>query len=83
MSASWDKTVKLWKPNKPLWINYLEHQGEIRGIAFSPDQNRIVTASRDHTLKLWNPQQDSIISLEDHEDGVSRSYALTDGLQCA
>ena len=35
-------------------MNRCEHHGEVHSAQFSPDGQRIVTASMDHTARLWD-----------------------------
>ena len=54
LTASWDKTAKLWDAISGKLIATFAHQGAINTAAFSPDGARILTASADKTAKLWN-----------------------------
>ncbi len=54
MSASGDKTIKIWDVDSRRCIKTLE--GQISGaisVAFSDDGKYIVSASSDETIKLW------------------------------
>jgi uncharacterized protein with WD repeat len=42
VSASWDKTVRLW------------NAGGVDAVAFSPDGKTVASASYDETVRLWN-----------------------------
>jgi WD40 repeat protein len=54
------------------------HSAEVTSIAFSPDSERLFTASQDFTIKLWDTKawaagtgaQREILTLEQHTDSV-------------
>ena len=72
-SSSWDCTVKLWElhgksePGAPgaITLRYTlrGHSGNVIGVAFSPDNQTVASASWDNTVKLWNlqaPERDGL-----------------------
>jgi WD40 repeat protein len=55
VSASWDKTLKVWDAASGAVRLTLEgHTGWVDGCAVSPDGAWIVSASHDNTLKVWD-----------------------------
>ena len=54
LTASWDKTAKLWDAASGKLVASFAHQGFVWHAAFSPDGARILTASADKTAKLWD-----------------------------
>jgi WD40 repeat protein len=55
VSASWDKTLKVWdlRTGKEL-MTLAGHSGSVNGCAISPDGTGMVSASSDNTLKVWD-----------------------------
>jgi WD40 repeat protein len=55
VSASWDKTLKVWELETGREVATLVGHGEsVDGCAVTPDGRHVVSASRDKTLKVWN-----------------------------
>jgi WD40 repeat protein len=54
VSASWDKTLKVWDINSGELLRTLEgHKEVIYNVAVAPD-GKVVSTSLDKTLKVWN-----------------------------
>ena len=54
VTASADKTARLWEASSGKAIGLpMQHNGEVKSAAFSPDGQRVVTASADKTARLW------------------------------
>jgi len=55
LSASWDRTLRLWHLDSGKTIKqFFGHKNDVLSAAFSPDNRQIVSGSRDKTVKLWN-----------------------------
>jgi len=55
LSASWDKTLRLWDLNSGQTTRrFIGHTGDVLSVSFSADNRQIVSASRDKSIKLWN-----------------------------
>ncbi|MBW4505089.1 MAG: hypothetical protein KME64_01000 [Scytonematopsis contorta HA4267-MV1] len=54
VSASWDKTLKIWELKTATeLITLIGHSDEVVGVSVTPDGKYVVSASRDKTLKIW------------------------------
>lgn len=70
VSASGDKTIKLWNRNGKLLRTFVGHNSLVWGAVFSPDGNTIVSGSMDGTLKFWNINGDLLKTIIAHPSGV-------------
>jgi WD40 repeat protein len=72
VSASADKTIRLWCPQSQAQVGIMYgHREAVNCCAISPDGRRIATGSDDRTLKLWNTARRSkVATLTGHQKGV-------------
>lgn len=55
LSASWDRTLRLWDIQKGVSTKrFAGHTHDVMSVAFSPENRQIVSSSRDNTIKVWN-----------------------------
>jgi len=55
LSASWDKTLRLWElASGTTTRRFVGHTNDVLSVSFSPDNRQIVSGGRDRTIKLWN-----------------------------
>merc|ERR1712113_755443 len=74
VSASWDKTLRLWDLEKGVTTTrFVGHKHDVLSVAFSADNRQIISASRDKTIKLWNTLAQCKYTIQDegHSDWVS------------
>ena len=79
LTASRDKTAKLWDAASGKLIASFVHQDAVIHAAFSPDGARILTAGADHIAKLWDALSGKLIASFPHEDRVSDAVFSPDG----
>ena len=71
LTASWDKTAKLWDAASGKLIASFVHQAAVNDAAFSPDGRRILTASADKTAKLWDADSGELIVSFTHQSTIN------------
>ena len=71
VSASYDKTIKLWEGRDQSRLILRGHRDKVRDVAFSPDSDRIATVGDDRTVKIWNRQGKLLNTLTGHGDRIS------------
>jgi WD40 repeat protein/serine/threonine protein kinase len=79
LTASRDKTAKLWDAASGKLIASFAHQDGVTHAAFSPDGARILTASADHSARLWDVASGKLIASFAHQDRVSDAVFSPDG----
>jgi len=79
VSASDDKTAKLWSRDGKLLHTLKGHTSGIWSIAFSPDNKTIATGSSDGTIKLWQRDGTEITTLMGHSATVGSLAFSSDG----
>jgi WD40 repeat protein len=79
LTASWDKTAKLWDANSGKLLISFAHRGPVNSAAFSRDGAQILTASSDHSAKLWEAVSGKLIGSFGHQDEVNSAAFSPDG----
>ncbi|MFC2140780.1 WD40 repeat domain-containing protein [Acidobacteriota bacterium] len=79
LTASRDKTAKLWDLKGNLLADLNKHTDWVYAAIFSPDGTRILTASRDKTAKLWDLKGNLLADLNKHTLWVNSAVFSPDG----
>ena len=79
LTASWDKTAKLWDAASGKLVASFAHQGIVWRPAFSSDGARILTSSADKTAKLWDAASGKLIASFAHQAIVYNATFSPDG----
>jgi WD40 repeat protein/tetratricopeptide (TPR) repeat protein len=78
-SASFDKTVRLWRLDDVPLKTLDGHQNRVQSVTFSPDGQRLASASTDKTIKLWSRTGVLLETLEGHTERVASVSFSPDG----
>src|SRR5208283_4689472 len=78
LTASADKTAKLWDATSGKLIASFDHQDGVNDAAFSPDGAQILTASADKTAKLWDAASGALVASFAHQDEVTNAAFSAD-----
>jgi hypothetical protein len=81
VSASWDKTLKVWDLETGRTLRTLEgHSDSVRAVAVTADGKWAVSASADTTLKVWDLETGRVLrTLEGHSESVVYVVVSADG----
>ncbi|KAK3954424.1 WD40-repeat-containing domain protein [Pseudoneurospora amorphoporcata] len=74
LSASWDKTLRLWELSTGTTTRrFVGHTNDVLSVSFSADNRQIVSGSRDRSIKLWNTLGDCKFTITEkgHTEWVS------------
>jgi len=68
LSASWDRTLRLWHlASGEVTKKFHGHTGDVLSCAFSPENRIIISGSRDRTVRLWNTIAENKWTTQDEE----------------
>ena len=64
MTASQDQTVKIWDSKTSQELSTLiGHDSGVKSVLYSPDGQRIITASQDQTVRLYTTNIDELLAI--------------------
>jgi WD40 repeat protein len=78
-SSNKTKTARVWDLSSKQITVLSGHQGLIYSVSFSPDGQRIVTASEDKTARMWDLSGKQIVVLFGHQGSVNSVSFSPDG----
>ncbi len=62
VTGSNDHTVRLWKTTTGQPIKTLQgHEGNVWHVGFSPDGERVISASWDNSVRVWEVESGEIV----------------------
>jgi WD40 repeat protein/CHAT domain-containing protein len=79
LTASWDKTARLWDTKGNLLTVFRGHEGEVISAIFSPDGRQILTASWDKTARLWDTSGNLLAVFQGHKNSLESAVFSPDG----
>ncbi|BAZ13213.1 WD-repeat protein [Calothrix sp. NIES-4071] len=82
VTASNDKTVKIWQSNGTL-LKTLGHPNNVYSVAISPDNQVVVTSTIDKTLYFWSLDGTLLHTIAELEDVVNEVGFSSDGKMLA
>ena len=62
VTASDDKTAKVWDAQTGFLVLSLKHSKKVRSALFSPDGSKIITTSEDTIARIWDAHTGSLLS---------------------
>jgi WD40 repeat protein len=85
MSASRDRTIRVWDPSTGAQLYTLEgHSASVVAVCFSPDGSRLASVSEDKKVILWHASTGvRLHTLEGHSDSVDAVCFSPDGSRLA
>src|SRR5262249_4015424 len=60
-------------------LGVFRHEGSVEVVRFSPDGQRMLSASHDHTAKIWNAAGRLLFTLSGHTDKIEDASFSPDG----
>ncbi|AKQ68410.1 High-affnity carbon uptake protein Hat/HatR [Myxococcus hansupus] len=79
-TGTWEdgRNVHVWDVATGKCIQTMEgHEGEVRGIAWSPDGTRLASSSRDHDACIWDVETGALLHAMTGQEGQVTSVAFS------
>ena len=78
IATNLQNAIKLWEVKKGKLVKtFIGHSKTVTSIAFSADNNQLVSGSNDKTVKLWDVHSGKLIRTYTHN--FDNSYIITNG----
>ena len=81
--GSYDNTARIWDAQSGQELPKLPHEGLVYSVAFSPDGQKVATASDDKTARIWDVQSGQELHKLPHEGSVYSVAFSPDGQKVA
>src|SRR5262249_47548878 len=80
LTGSRDGTARLWDAatGRPIGPP-MQHESQVRAVAFSPDGKTLLTGGQDKQARLWDTATGQLIGLMEHQTGISAVAFSPDG----
>lgn len=73
LSASWDKTLRLWDvATGETYQRFVGHKSDVMSVAIDRKASMIISGSRDKTVKVWTIKGQCLATMLGHNDWVSQ-----------
>ena len=73
LSASWDKTLRLWDvATGETYQRFVGHKSDVMSVDIDKKASMIISGSRDKTIKVWTIKGQCLATLLGHNDWVSQ-----------
>ncbi|CAR29921.1 ZYRO0G20152p [Zygosaccharomyces rouxii] len=73
LSASWDKTLRLWDvATGQTYQRFVGHKSDVMSVAIDRKASMIISGSRDRTVKVWTIRGQCLATMLGHNDWVSQ-----------
>ena len=60
-------------------LTLVEDKAKVELISFSPDNQKLLTASTDNTVRLWNLKGKTLAAFKGHEGSIAQTFFSSDG----
>lgn len=80
LSASKDKTVRLWRVGSDLCLHVFHHNNYVTCVQFNPvNKNNFISGSIDGKARIWGLSEERVVAWTDARDSISAICYQNDG----